>query len=357
MRQSQELGDEAKEMQSVNGGQPTVALNGPASASGATSGRGIAEVAPQGGARRGGAPLAAAATREAPPADALAKSRGSNAGRRLRRGPRRGDSRGGTRNKSFDELLAKNGVQLEESTEAETASASAGAGVQEKAKLNRAMSRTAGDTLDASGKKSAEDVILVAAPQATIDACLSELKRDEVNYLGIEVDDAAGRIASAEAKDKALVEAEAPARSLADDLGARYNRGKVSSQKVEEFRDRYYFKDSRDSGKLAIGGERIGGGQGGFGGGGGAPKQEDEQLKQRTDWWGFDLKEQGRGRARRIQLSDSDDQPAGNVQPFEEKLAEDRSSSTTSTRARCTSTAGSCTSRDRPETTCTSSFC
>ena len=41
------------------------------------------------------------------------------------------------RNKSFDELLAKNGVQLEESTEAETASASAGAGIQEKAKQMR----------------------------------------------------------------------------------------------------------------------------------------------------------------------------------------------------------------------------
>ena len=151
-----------------------------------------------------------------------------------------------------------------------------------------------------------------------------------MNYLGIEVDDPAGRIASADAKDKALVDAETPARSLADDLGARYNRGKVPSQKVEEFRDRYYFKDSRDSDKLAIGGERIGGGQGGFGGGGGAPKQEIEQLKQRTDWWGFDAKQQGPGRARRIQLSDSDDQPAGNVQPLEEKLAEDRSSSTTS---------------------------
>jgi hypothetical protein len=128
-----------------------------------------------------------------------------------------------------------------------------------------------------------------------------------------------------------LADAEAPAKSLADDLGARYNRGKVPSQNGEKFRGRFYFyDDSADSGKLAIGGERIGGGQGGFGGGGGAPKQEIEQLKQRADSWAFDLKQQGSGRARRIQLSDSDNRPAGNVQPLEEKLAENRLSASSS---------------------------
>lgn len=334
LQATDQLGDRVSDAEAERGSESAVALNGPVSASGAISGRELAEVPPQGAV--GGVPLNTTTTRQLASAEALAKSPAQSPAAnvvvvRVVAAPE------ALRSKTFESLLTKHGIQFEESREADAVSASAGEELREEVKLNRAMKRTASDDLQKSNEQPAEDAILVAAPKATIDSCLSELKGDEANYIGIEIDDPTARIAADKAKGNIVPQPSVPAKTLADDLRSRFNRGQVPPESTEQVRKRWYFYDSNgdsaDRNKLAFGGE---GGRGaGLGGGGGfsggSQKQEQEQLEQRADRFGMGAGESlGRGRARRIQSWGADNQPQDAFQPRGGKLAEDRASVSTS---------------------------
>jgi hypothetical protein len=213
------------------------------------------------------------------------------------------------RSRAFDQLLFKNGIQLEESLEEEGASKLAPDTRAAKQSFNRKLNRFDVAAQDESGKLQPEDMVLVAAPRATIESCLSELKQDRANYLVVAVDDSTAEAARDEG-DKSLKEAAPSKRKLATDLGARFNRGSVPPQDAEAFRE-FYFYDVR-----AGGGEEASG-RGGFGGGGeggdrrGALKQELDLLSASRESSGgtAEMSEQlGRGRARRVRSLGYDEQ-------------------------------------------------
>ena len=313
LRQLGKLGDEAKE---ANGSLQAAATNGPAptSAAAESSGRRLAEVPPQ-GAVGGEISLGAAATRQVA-SDALAKAPAQ---------AKEEDfvvvhvvvKRDALRNKTFDQLLTKNGIQLEESPEEETASGSAGEKLAEKDNVDRKLDRSAAQNQDV-------DVVLVEAPPTTIESCLSDLKQDQTNYLGVSVDDSPANVATD--KDKSAMDAEVPAKKLATDLGTRFNRGTVPPQNLERGRREYFYDFYAGRGQEPTGGRGFGGGEGGkFGG---VPKQEQEQA--RVESLGLKTKEQlGRGRARRFRSWGFEDRKNRDLVIRRGAMADDRQSTAT----------------------------
>jgi hypothetical protein len=164
------------------------------------------------------------------------------------------------RNKAFDQLLAKNGVEWEEPLSRETAAASLEEKLAQNVTLDRSISRRRSLTVEENARQTAEEAVLVEAPRKTIELCLSALKQDQDSYLGVSVDAPGTEAAKDKVSDESLVEAEETTKRLADDLGSRFNRGIVPPQSAEQSNERYSYDFYAQSGQKT-------GARGGFGGG------------------------------------------------------------------------------------------
>jgi hypothetical protein len=311
------VGDEMKDS---NASLEAAATNGLARPSLDASGRQLAEVPPQ--APVGGEiSLGAAATGGTAATDALAKTP-AQAGEEDFVVVHVVVKPESLRNKTFDQLLTKNGIQMEETPEEEVGVGLKREELAARDKVDRKLNRSAEAAQD-------EDVVIVAAPRTTIESCLSDLKQDQENYLGVSVDAPSGKLATAEGK--ATVDAEVPAKKLATDLATRFNRGSVPPQNVEQARRMYFYDFYAGRGQEAAGGRGFGGGFGGEGDRGGPLTQEQEQVRARAEPLGLHLKEQlGQGRARRVRSWGFEDQKNPDLQRRRGAVADDRSSTTPS---------------------------
>ncbi len=138
-------------------------------------------------------------------------------------------------NKSFDKLLASNGITIEAGQQR-----SGGAVLNDPARQLAADKETE-QLAETSVEKPASDqveMVLIDAPQLAVLSCLAGLKQDAENYVGVAVDEPAETVARADA--------DAPLKNkLASDLG-QFNRGIVSQKQKDAFGDRYFQRDSAE---------------------------------------------------------------------------------------------------------------
>ena len=141
------------------------------------------------------------------------------------------------KNQAFDKLLASNGIDVEAERLSEKTERAGGT-------ANRLAKETDADHLaDKSALQPADgeaevDVVLVDAPKPAIVSCLAGLKQDEVNFVGVEVDQPTASVDRSDAKSP--VE-----NKLGFDLG-QYGRGVVSQQQKDSFRGRYNYRGAAE---------------------------------------------------------------------------------------------------------------
>jgi len=116
-------------------------------------------------------------------------------------------------NKAFDGLLARNGIELEETPAVDELSEQAAEGRV----LPESVSRR-GQLLDAAEPQPQLDVVLVDAPAAQIASCLAELDKDTENYLAVDIEEEPTRSKSFSGKQSQV------------DQWKQYNRGRVPTQ-------------------------------------------------------------------------------------------------------------------------------
>jgi hypothetical protein len=203
------------------------------------------------------------------------------------------------RNKTFDTLLADNGVVVDADEgkvgalgyRAESASPQPPAAVASGRALE--LEEQAAQPADESSQVKAKlrleeevEVVLVEAPSSTIFSCVEDLNKDSANYLGVLVDPSPAMESFGELKSP-------PAKKLATDLGV-YNRGTVPLQPEGAYwsdKTHYYDYFGATNEKLDAAAEsnRVGGAQN-------APLSSSNRSTNSD-----------RGRARRLQASDSFD--------------------------------------------------
>jgi hypothetical protein len=209
-------------------------------------------------------------------------------------------------NKSFDRLLEQNGIAVD----AEAAESASLSTVRARSTLELADERTAEDLRKSTlpqppANDSEEEVVLVEAPASAITSSLETLKADEVNYLGIAVDDNAAkeisnRFGARAGAHYSTSNQDAFAKKLqVQSDWQKYNRGVVPQTEYSLSRDKYYFYERVDDGI-----DRYGTARGFAGGYGGANPAETEKLQelaqQRMPTERKILGEQSLGRARRL---------------------------------------------------------
>ena len=209
-------------------------------------------------------------------------------------------------NKSFDRLLEQNGIAVD----AEAAESASLSTVRARSTLELAEQRTAEDLRKSTlpqppASESDEEVLLVEAPASAITSSLETLKADEVNYLGIAVDDRAAkeisnRFGARAGADYSTPDQDAFAKKLqVQSDWKKYNRGVVPQTEYSLSRDKLYFYERGDDGIDHYRTTR------GFAGGySGANPAETERLQelaqQRMPTEQKILGEQNLGRARRL---------------------------------------------------------
>ncbi len=319
-----QLAEDAKEAKDANGRVAAGATSGPAPETARESGRRFAETPPQGAV--GGEVRLGAAAGQPAPADGLVKA------------PAQAQEQDfvvvhvvatpeALRNKSFDRVLINNGILLEQPPTEEAASDAARKELAEnEADVRRVSNRpgvTRGQPQDESDGRTAEDVVIVAAPKSVIESCLAELKKDHQSYLGVSVDDATAQ--SRMAGDKAVLEVDTNVKNLATDLGTRFNRGTAPPQDAELSRQKYFYDYYAGRGEGPASGRGI---ADGFGGG--ALKQEQEQLRASAESSAPNSEEKlAQGRARRVRSWSFDNQSNRDRLIRRGAVADDRSSSST----------------------------
>jgi hypothetical protein len=179
--------------------------------------------------------------------------------------------------KSFEKLLAENGIAVEPELPAEQQAAElSGAGFKaasgrEEQLANRSFNFQAGC-----------EVVLVEAPSPAIESCMADLNQDTINYLSVEIDDSVVLADETEAIAP-------PVKKLAVDLG-KYSRGVVPPQQKETIeRDKAAFYQSDAFAQDTPGEARVSGGRGGVAA---LPQEAGHSVTRQT--------ELDRGRARRV---------------------------------------------------------
>jgi hypothetical protein len=159
--------------------------------------------------------------------------------------------------KEFERLLAQNGVEVvspaDEVVSEDSLTLNARSrrfAVRDQAGLERQTEPEAQQT-----DSSAVEALLVEAPEATIISCLDSLSKDNVNYLGVAVEnvhaDDAQIVTNGDFGGRARAKA-APAAAWAWN---RYNRGTVPQDKPAPSQDRYlYGNEQRSFGGGGLGG-------------------------------------------------------------------------------------------------------
>ncbi len=210
-------------------------------------------------------------------------------------------------NKSFDRLLEQNGIEVDTEA-AESASLST---VRARSTLELADERTAEGLREStspqpSANESEEEVVLVEAPASAITSSLETLKADEVNYLGIAVDDSAAkeisnRFGARAGANYSTSDQDAFAKKLREQLDwTKFNRGVVPQTEYSLSRDKLYFYESANDGTDHYGTAR--GFAGGYSGANPAETERMQELaRQRMPAERKILGEQRLGRARRLQ--------------------------------------------------------
>ncbi len=203
------------------------------------------------------------------------------------------------RNKTFDTLLAKNGVAID-AAEAKDVALKYGVDASAPQPEGAAASGRAYSLQQQTGKPADEvsqveegrqlqeevDVVLVEAPSTTIFSCMQDLNHDSDNYLGVLVD-------PLPATDSAVTKEKQPSvKKLATDLGV-YNRGSVPLEPNDAYsgdKVRYdYF--GVDGGESELDPKLADGRGGGFGGARQESLRSSSTASSNSD----------RGRARRLQ--------------------------------------------------------
>ena len=163
-------------------------------------------------------------------------------------------------NRSFDQLLAKNGIRVE-------ATPTSGEGAAANGKVLRDGTLDEADKDDRNWDRFADqplnaDLVLVEAPVDAIESSLSDLNRDEASYLGVSIDE------MSTVDTKAATEKDKLAKKLTTDLGAKFNRGNVPAQQEVKLnvKDRWYYARTDEAGAAGREFNFRGGGGGGFGG-------------------------------------------------------------------------------------------
>ncbi len=159
--------------------------------------------------------------------------------------------------KEFERLLAQNGVEVVSAADEVVSedplalnARSRRFAVRDQAGLERQREPEAQQT-----DSSAVEAVLVEAPEATIISCLDSLSKDNVNYLGVAVEnvhaDDAQIVTNGDFGGRARAKA-APAAAWAWN---RYNRGTVPQDKPAPSQDRYlYGNEQRSFGGGGLGG-------------------------------------------------------------------------------------------------------
>ena len=196
------------------------------------------------------------------------------------------------RNKTFDKLLASNGITIE------TGQQRSGGAVLNDSARQLAADKETEQLPETSVEKPAGDqveMVLIDAPKPAVLSCLAGLKQDAENYVGVAVDE------PAETVDRA--DADAPLKKkFASDLG-QFNRGIVSQKQKDAFGNRYFQRDSAE-------GERSKS-VGGFGRGSIAVENRKSNVNESEMKRLQSIAAENRGRARRLSPSDADgDRPA-----------------------------------------------
>jgi anti-sigma factor RsiW len=189
--------------------------------------------------------------------------------------------RSALQNKSFDKLLADNGIAVEPAAMLElnkgrpkTYRAQAESGRQDEQFGKRLSAETFGC-----------EAVLVEAPPSAIESCMKELNQDAINYVSVSVGES-------ETADIVSAREVAGGKKLATDLG-KYSRG-VVSEEYEEYKDAFtrdkafYYQfgaDGQDTRR-----QSYSGGRGGIA----AVEQDAARAPERKS-------ESDRGRARRVQ--------------------------------------------------------
>jgi hypothetical protein len=218
--------------------------------------------------------------------------------------------------KAFDRLLESNGIAVDAAIVDDTAIATVRArsesalAEQKEVETVRAKSSPQSPT---SGREA--EVLLVEAPASAITSSLETLVADEVNYLGIKVEetaalDTSGRFDAGAQDDYSTAEQDAFLKKLeVQQHWTKYNRGIVPQTGYSLGGDRYYFYESGDNVDDRYRTEnRFGGGV--YGGSNPAGMEGPQELaQQRLPVDRKSLGEQSQGRARRLRTWGTEVEP------------------------------------------------
>jgi hypothetical protein len=218
--------------------------------------------------------------------------------------------------KAFDRILESNGIVVDaaivDDTSIATVRARSESEMAEQKEVETVRAKSSPQS-PASGRE--EEVLLVEAPASAITSSLETLVADEVNYLGIKVDetaapDTSGRFDAGAQDDYSTAEQDAFLKKLeVQQHWTKYNRGSVPQTGYSLSGDKLYFYEGGDNGddryrtENRFGGSVYGGARpAGMGG-------QQELAQQSLPFDGKSLGEQRRGRARRLQTWEIEAEP------------------------------------------------
>jgi hypothetical protein len=214
-------------------------------------------------------------------------------------------------NKAFDQLLARNGIEVD----AQAADGSSTPTVDARAQPQSAQQSESETLLETRAPQPPtsviqDELVLVDAPASAIESSLATLNADEANYLGVVVEQAPANASDRENEEGAEsgISAIEP-NALADKAGAemdwrKYNRGIVPPASGSLANDAIYFykRGAEATDQYGVTRGFDGGyGRGGYGGGGySVVRQREELEQQRRSLDRKALAEQNLGRALKL---------------------------------------------------------
>ncbi|HJQ81651.1 MAG TPA: zf-HC2 domain-containing protein [Lacipirellulaceae bacterium] len=160
--------------------------------------------------------------------------------------------------RTFDQLLERNGIEVDSAPVAESGLATLDGSRRAARRFAETgqSNGTAEPASDQPDEAATVDAVLVEAPPAAITACIDGLNKDQENILGLWVDETAALEAKS-ASDSAPETDVFAKQNLAENLElTKYNRGVVPAEQESLARDKYHFYRSDGAG---FGGGRFGG--------------------------------------------------------------------------------------------------
>jgi hypothetical protein len=160
--------------------------------------------------------------------------------------------------RAFDQLLERNGIEVDSAPVAESGLATLDGSRRAARRFAETgeSNGTAEPASDQPDEAATVDAVLVEAPPAAITACIDGLNKDQENILGLWVDETAA-VEAKSASDSAPETDVFAKQKLAENLElTKYNRGVVPAEQESLARDKYHFYRSDGAG---FGGGRFGG--------------------------------------------------------------------------------------------------